>query len=123
MSTLDFRITSSRVGSSAHVVCLAGELDVHTAPQLEEEFRALLLDGATRIVVDLAGASFIDSTTLGVLVRALGRLRAEGGELVLVSDDARILRAFQVTGLDRYFTIERTLTEGVDRLVARVASS
>ena len=73
--------------------------------------------GARRVVIDLAGAAFIDSTVLGVLLKALTRLDAGGGELVLVSDDRRILKLLEVTGLGRVFRIEPTLTDAIAVLV------
>ena len=76
--------------------------------------------GALRVIVDLTGVTFIDSAGLGVLVREAKRLSALGGTCVLVADDPRILRIFEITGLGRMFGIERSLAEGVDRLVGRV---
>ena len=70
-----------------------------------------------RIVVDLAGAAFIDSTVLGVLLKTLTRLDAGGGGLVLVSNDRRILKVFEVTGLARVFRIEPTLTGAVAAVI------
>ena len=117
VSTIDFRISSARLVGGAHVVALGGEVDLHTAPQLGEELDAVAADAGRRVIVDLSGATFIDSTVLGVLLRALRRTRRDGGQLVLVSDDRRILRTFEITGLDRKFRIEATLTEAVENLV------
>ena len=117
MSTLDFRITSARLGDDAFVVAVGGEVDLYTAPQLDEQLQSVVDAGARRVLVDLAGVHFIDSTILGVLNRSRDRLAARGGELVLVSDDRRILRLFEVTGLGRRFRIERTLTKAVEALV------
>lgn len=97
------------------IVSVGGEVDAHTAPRLDEELAGAIEAGARRLVVDLAGTSFIDSTVLGVLLRADHRLRGDG-QLVVVSDDPRILRAFQLTGLDRRFTILRSLTEAISKL-------
>ena len=113
MSALDFRLSSAQLGPGAFVLALGGEVDLHTAPRLDEELFRLIDLGASRIVVDLTGASFVDSTILGVLLRALKRVRSDGGELVVVSDDRRVLRVFEVTGLDRKLRIERSLVEAI----------
>jgi anti-sigma B factor antagonist len=119
MSAVDFRISSAHLANDAYIVSLGGEIDLYTAPQLEQALQELTASGARRVVIDLAGASFIDSTVLGVLLNALTRLDAGGGELVLVSDDHRILKLLEVTGLGRVFRIQSTLTAAIDSLIAR----
>jgi len=57
--------------------------------------------------------SFIDSTVLGVLLSYHERLQNLGGELVIVTEDRRVLRTFEITGLDRIFAIERRLADAV----------
>jgi anti-sigma B factor antagonist len=112
---LDFRITCARLGRRAYLVSLAGEIDLHVAPRLSDELEGAIADGAHRLVVDLSGVSFIDSSGIATLVRAAERLRIRGAELVLVCDDHRILRALEVTGLDGRLPRERTLTEAIAR--------
>src|SRR2546422_907733 len=92
MSALDFRISSAHLADDAYILSIGGEVDLFTAPQLEEGLSELTAAGARRIVVDLAGAAFIDSTVLGVLLKTLTRLDAGGGGLVLVSNDRRVPR-------------------------------
>lgn len=116
MHTIEFRISSAALGRGMQIVSLAGEVDAHTAPRLNEELAGAIESGARRLVVDLAGASFIDSTVLGILLQAQRRLERLEGQLVLVSDDPRILRVFELTGLDRRFTIERSLMETIGTL-------
>jgi anti-anti-sigma factor len=72
--------------------------------------------GARRVVIDFAGAAFIDSTVLDVLLNALTRLAAGGGELILVSDDRRILKILEVSGVERRFRIAATLTDAIASL-------
>jgi anti-sigma B factor antagonist len=119
MSAVDFRISSAHLADDAYIVSLGGEIDLYTAPRLDHALQELTASGARRVVIDLAGAAFIDSTVLGVLLNALTRLDAGGGELVLVSDDRRILKLLEVTGLGRVFRIEPTLTDAIASLVAR----
>ena len=114
MSGVDFRISSAQVGERTYVASLGGELDLHVAPQVDEHLVRLLLEhGARRIVVDLGGVTFVDSTILGVLVRTARRLATGGGELVLATDDARILRTLEVTGLDGHLRVHATLLDAV----------
>lgn len=91
------------------VVEAAGELDLYTAPRLRELLLALDAEGRHRVVVDLAGLSFIDSTGLGVLVGGLSRTREAGGDLALVCASERVLRPFQITGLTEVFAVHPTV--------------
>jgi anti-sigma B factor antagonist len=119
MTTTEFRISTAHLADDAYIVSLGGDVDLATAPHLEGELAGLTDAGARRVVVDLAGAAFIDSTVLGVLLKALTRLDARSGELVLVSDDVRILKIFEVTGLGRVFRIEPTLTGAIDAILGQ----
>jgi anti-sigma B factor antagonist len=60
------------------------------------------------VVVDFTDTTFIDSTTLGVLVGGVKRLRANDGQLALVCSDRNITKIFEITGLDRVFAIYPT---------------
>ncbi len=79
-------------------IALEGELDLANAPQLEERFAAIEAGGSTRVVVDLGGLAFIDSTGLRVLLQADARARQQGHELTLRPGDAVVQRAFEVSG-------------------------
>jgi anti-sigma B factor antagonist len=113
MSVLEFSVKTATLGGDAFVVTLAGELDLHTAPELEHALEGVVGLGGTAVAVDLAEVTFIDSTTLEVLLRYHERFRGLGGGLVIVTDDRRVLRTFEITGLDRVFTIERRLADAV----------
>jgi anti-sigma B factor antagonist len=121
MAVAAVRVSTAQVGSDAYVVSAAGELDVASVEPLERGFDDVRHRGARRVIADLTGVTFLDSVALGVLVREAKRLRTAGGRCVLVADDPRILRVLEITGLERVFGIERSLAEGVDRLVGRVA--
>jgi anti-anti-sigma factor len=86
-------------------VRVSGELDGYTSPDLRDCLASLVSEGTARIVVDLADVAFIDSTAMGVLVGALKRLRAVGGELVLKDPPPPVVRVMKLTGLDAVFTV------------------
>jgi anti-sigma B factor antagonist len=116
---VEFDLVTRDVGDATFVVGLTGEVDLYTAPELKSELLRLVAEEPTRIVVDLSGATFVDSTTLGVLLGAVKRLRLIGGELVIVCADLNIRRILSITLLDRAFTIYDTLD---DALAAPVES-
>lgn len=115
ISSLDFRMSTAQVGDDhRYVVSLSGELDLYTTPRVRQELDAVVQGGGRHVVVDLRDAAFVDSTMLATLVEALRELRAVQGELVVVSDDPRILRPFQVAGLDRLLRIESSLSAAIE---------
>ena len=100
---------------SPHVVVIVtGEVDIATAPKLREKLVELASQGAQQVVVNLDGVEFLDSTGLGVLIGGMKRLRGLDGDLTLVCTQARILKVFEITGLNRAFSIY----ESVDAAVA-----
>jgi len=98
-----------RSEGGATIVTVSGEIDVATAPQLQESLHALIAQGRSSLVIDLLAVTFLDSTALGVLVGALKRCREQGGDLQLVMADARIMKIFEITGLITVFPIVDSL--------------
>jgi len=96
----------ARLVDGEMVVFVLGEVDLAAAPRLWQVIEAALPDPGGRLVVDLAETAFLDSSALGVLVRALKRLRHHGGDLVLRHPSRNARRVFQITGLDLILTIE-----------------
>src|ERR671932_615541 len=83
-----------------------------------EQLLDAIANGAKYVVVDFTDTTFIDSTTLGVLVGGVKRLRTNDGHLSLVCSDRNITKIFEITGLDRVFTIYPTRDEAVAQLDA-----
>lgn len=97
----------------ATVLAVKGEVDVYTAPRLREKLVELVSQGTYKIIVNLEGVDFLDSTGLGVLVGGLKRLRSHDGDLTLVCTQPRILKVFEITGLTKVFAIFETVDEAV----------
>jgi anti-sigma B factor antagonist len=115
---LNFHISDEEIDAETHVIELGGEIDLYTAPEFKERMVELIEGGKKHIVVDLSDATFIDSTTLGVLVGGVKRLRPTGGALALVCTDQNITKIFEITGLDRVFPIHTTRAEAMAALSA-----
>jgi anti-sigma B factor antagonist len=116
---LDARVSVSRFGTDSFVVAAGGELDLFTSERLRAKLADVLELGGRRILVDLTGVSFMDSTALGVLVGTAKTLRSSGGQMVLVADDPRVTRAIEITGLAQVLRIESSVPEAVQQLVER----
>ncbi|MGH2911594.1 MAG: STAS domain-containing protein [Solirubrobacteraceae bacterium] len=79
-------------------VRLEGELDLASEHVVEERLVAIEEQGPTRIVIDLSGLTFIDSSGLRVLLLADSRAREQGFELVLAPGPEPVQRVFEMTG-------------------------
>jgi anti-sigma B factor antagonist len=113
---VNFHIEDEPIDDATHVIELGGEVDLYTAPEFKERMVELIETGKKRIVVDLSKATFIDSTTLGVLVGGVKRLRPAGGSLALVCTDENITKIFEITGLDRVFPIHESREDALAAL-------
>ena len=113
---MNFDISTEQVGDDLYVISLSGEVDLYTAPEFKQELLDAIGKGAKEVVVDFSNTTFIDSTTLGVLVGGVKRLRTNDGQLSLVCSDRNITKIFEITGLDRVFTIYPTRDEAVSAI-------
>ena len=72
---------SSRFHDDHTIVTICGEIDLYTAPRLHSELAGLLAEGMpARVVIDMSGVEFCDSTGMNVLLSCLRRVRERGGE-------------------------------------------
>ena len=110
---MNFDVKTDKVDESTYVIALAGEVDLYTAPEFKQQLLDVIAEGGKDVVVDFSDTTFIDSTTLGVLVGGVKRLRAQDGRLSLVCSDRNITKIFEITGLDRVFTIYPTRDEAL----------
>jgi anti-anti-sigma factor len=87
------------------VLTLSGELDLASTPILERELAAVESAGAKRILIDLAGVGFMDSTGLQALLRARERATTQDGvELSLRRGPHQVQRVFELTKTIDAFT-------------------
>ena len=91
----------------------SGDLDLTTAPRLLERVVQVVSEGQPRVVLDLEGVDFVDSTGLGVLVGLLKRTRSQGGDLRLVSTRRSLQKVLELTSLDLALPLARTVDEAL----------
>jgi anti-sigma B factor antagonist len=113
---MNFDIKTEQLGDDGYVISLAGEVDLYTAPEFKQQLLEVIGNGGKQVVIDFTNTTFIDSTTLGVLVGGVKRLRTNGGQLSLVCSDRNITKIFEITGLDRVFTIYGTRDEALSQI-------
>jgi anti-sigma B factor antagonist len=102
----DHLVLESEPQDGALVISLYGELDLASAPLLEQGLLDEEAAGAPRLVIDLSGLEFIDSTGLHVLIRAHERARETAQQLLLVRGPRAVQRLFELTGAARVFSFE-----------------
>jgi anti-anti-sigma factor len=108
------QIGVERRGDTA-IVSAHGELDAYVAPDLEEAFAQTAR--APFIVVDLTRVSFMDSTALGIVTRAIrdhDEQRGAATRVVLPRSSAR--RIFEITTLDQMLPVSQSLEDAVHEL-------
>jgi anti-sigma B factor antagonist len=93
-----FRIQVHRNGQSSTIEP-AGELDLATARQLEEQVETVIRQGCDVLVLDLKGLTFIDSSGVRLVANLAKRARDDGFELELVRGQPNVQRVFELTGL------------------------
>jgi anti-anti-sigma regulatory factor len=125
----DFALALEWRSSGTVVLVLAGELDLHRAPEIEQALAEAIgaephsgrrkpgsdgrsADGGEnracqvrRVAVDLRSVTFIDSTTLVIFLAASRCLQERGGELLVLVGPQTPMTAFKATGFDRLLAI------------------
>lgn len=93
-------MTSERHGD-VHTVALRGELDLASAPDIEQELKRVEATDAKSVVIDLSGLTFIDSTGIRLIVTADTRSRANANRLTLLRGPAAVQRVFVISGVEK----------------------
>jgi anti-sigma B factor antagonist len=91
-------------------IVVVGEVDMATAPQVTSAIESLDRAGSPRVVVDLAGVSFMDSTGLSALVHGRAKLESRGAALVLGALSTQVQTLLQVAGLESTFVRQSPIT-------------
>jgi anti-anti-sigma factor len=95
----------TRDGDAA-VVRIEGEIEFATAPRLRGTLLDLAQDGASPVILDLAGVTFVDSAGISLLIQAKKRLDTIASELVLRAPQAGVRRVLEISGVTELFRIE-----------------
>jgi anti-sigma B factor antagonist len=91
----------------ANFLPLEGEIDLHVSPRVESALTRMINKQPDRIVVDLSGVTFIDSSGLAVLIRAREDIKKYGGKLTLSGIKKDVLLIFEIARLDQIFLIDQ----------------
>lgn len=101
---MDVTVNSQEHGNVV-LVTVSGDVDVYTAAGLRDHLDRLIATGHRHLVLDLREVPFMDSTGLGVLVGRLKLTRLQKGSLRVACTVPRILRVFEITGLNQVLAV------------------
>ncbi|HEY2599286.1 MAG TPA: STAS domain-containing protein [Candidatus Dormibacteraeota bacterium] len=113
---MSLEVPARQTDAGVTVLAPSGRLDVAGAPFLKEAVsEAVKNDGPPKVVIDLEGVSFVDSTGLGSVIAALKLVRSSKGDLRLAAPNQQVRVVLELTTLDRVFpyfaTVEEALTD------------
>lgn len=94
-------LTQSSLTETVTLLACDGRLNMISAPKLKSAIAGAVSDGSVRIIVDLGGVQFIDSSGLGALVAGLKASRQAGGDLRIAAKTEQVLSVLKLTNLDR----------------------
>ena len=97
MSVFEVRIEGDAL------VVVSGELDMATSPELTSAVESLASTASKRVVVDLSGVTFLDSTGVSALCLAKAKLDVEGAVLVLGPVSTQVDAGLRMVGLESEF--------------------
>lgn len=100
--------------SAVSVVHLGGRLDITSAAEAKRLFAETVEGGISRLVVDLADITFIDSSGLSALVSGLRTSRQAGGDLRIAAAGDQPTAVLALTTLDKVFRLYPTVGEALD---------
>ncbi len=107
----DHPVRAVEARDGAVIVRLAGELDLYNAEDVRTALTQAIDTAPRRIVVDLAGVEFVDSTALSVLLEARARLGEDA--FLLAAPQLETRRTLQVSGLDRHLPVHDSVDDAL----------
>lgn len=121
ISPTPFEVANDQVGE-VRVLSVSGELDLSTAPQLEQPLEEALSSNDS-LLIDLSACEFIDSTGIALLVRAWQRLDGEPGSegdsrFALCGLNNQVRRLLELSGLASSLSIHGSRDEAVAALAS-----
>ncbi|MBI5762315.1 MAG: STAS domain-containing protein [Planctomycetes bacterium] len=90
------------------IVVLAGDIDLNHSPSLHSALVDVTNERPKRLLLDLREVPYMDSSGVGTMVEVFRRVSAYKGKMVLFGMNPRVRSVFEITKLDRFFTICET---------------
>ena len=105
-------VETKQAESGYAVIAISGRLALGgETEKLNSAVTSLLQKDQKKIVLDITGLDYVDSSGVGMLVSCVTNVRKAGGELKLVGANQRIRRIFSMTGVDSIISMFATMAE------------
>ena len=110
MNPVPFEVQREELEDGIRAFTVRGELDMNTAPELENSLGEVASGESNQVVLDLTECDFIDSTGIALIVRSWQRLDRGGegggdGQLVLCCVNTQVMRLLRITGVDSSISV------------------
>ncbi len=93
------------VSKRPNVLSLEGEIDLHVSPRVSISLRQMIEKKPKRLVVNLSGVTYLDSSGLAVLIEAMQNVEKYGGKFALAGMQETVRSIFEIARLDQVFHI------------------
>jgi anti-anti-sigma factor len=105
-------VDTKQTESGYSVITISGRLALGgETEKLNAAVNALLQKDQKKVVLDITGLDYVDSSGVGMLVSCLTNVKKAGGELKVVGANQRIRRIFTMTGIDSLMQMFGTVAE------------
>jgi anti-anti-sigma factor len=113
-----FEVTTEKIETGIQVISVRGELDLGTAPRLEENLTAARAGEGISVLIDLSDCEFIDSSGVSLIVRCWRDLETKEGDeqLVLCCPKNQVKRLLKITGVEGSISIHDEIAEALREL-------
>jgi anti-sigma B factor antagonist len=116
VNPVPFEVRSEELEDGIRAFAVRGELDMNTAPDLEQRLDDALGNAGGSIMLDLSDCEFIDSTGIALIVRSWRQLSDGGYTLVLCCDNHQVRRLLEITGVEASISVHERRDEALAEL-------
>ena len=118
MNPVPFEVQYEELDDGIRAFTVRGELDMNTAPDLEQGLEDALEKSSASIILDLSACEFIDSTGIALIVRTWQRLedKGSGGKLVLCCCNHQVRRLLKITGVESSISMHEQRNDALAEL-------
>ncbi len=102
--------TDVRIDSGVGTISVSGEIDIATAPKLEETIDQVLGKGVDQLDLDMRNVPFMDSQGIGLAARTLRSMEESGGKFRIINPSRQVEKVLSISGLDNLLEIVRNRT-------------
>jgi len=105
-------MVSRQMDPGISVIAMSGRLVFgREVDQLESLVHDSLKQGRRKLVFDLSGLDYADSSGIGAIVSCLTEIKKSGGDLRVAGVNSRIQRLFKISGVDQILAVFPTVAE------------